>query len=196
MTKEELINNIGTIASSGTLEFLRRVKEQKAAFEGNLIGQFGVGFYSVFMVADEVSVETRGADSSSKGYLWKSGGEGNFTIEEIDRKHRGTKISFKFKESAKEFSQDYRIKEIINKYSNFADFPILLNGEKVNKVTALWHKKTDELKNQDLDEFYKFVSNDFEGPLGHLHMSIEGVVNFKASGFYPQDRATRPDAPA
>ena len=186
MTKEELINNIGTIASSGTLEFLRRVKEQKAAFEGNLIGQFGVGFYSVFMVADEVSVETRGADSSSKGYLWKSGGEGNFTIEEIDRKHRGTKISFKFKESAKEFSQDYRIKEIINKYSNFADFPILLNGEKVNKVTALWHKKTDELKNQDLDEFYKFVSNDFEGPLGHLHMSIEGVVNFKALVFIPK----------
>ena len=86
------------------------------------------------------------ADKASKGYLWKSGGEGNFTIEEIDRKHRGTKISFKFKESAKEFSQDYRIKEIINKYSNFADFPILLNGEKVNKVTALWHKKTDELK--------------------------------------------------
>ncbi|MDO8748811.1 MAG: molecular chaperone HtpG [Candidatus Omnitrophota bacterium] len=186
MTKEELINNIGTIASSGTLEFLRRVKEQKAAFEGNLIGQFGVGFYSVFMVADEVSVETRGADSSSKGYLWKSGGEGNFTIEEIDRKHRGTKISFKFKESAKEFSQDYRIKEIINKYSNFADFPILLNGEKVNKVTALWHKKTDELKSQDLDEFYKFVSNDFEGPLGHLHMSIEGVVNFKALVFIPK----------
>src|SRR3989339_1747290 len=186
MTKEELINNIGTIASSGTLEFLRRVKEQKAAFEGNLIGQFGVGFYSVFMVADEVSVETRGADGSSKGYLWKSGGEGNFTIEEIDRKHRGTKISFKFKESAKEFSQDYRIKEIINKYSNFADFPILLNGEKVNKVTALWHKKTDELKNQDLDEFYKFVSNDFEGPLGHLHMSIEGVVNFKALVFIPK----------
>ena len=186
MTKEELINNIGTIASSGTLEFLRRVKEQKAAFEGNLIGQFGVGFYSVFMVADEVSVETRGADKASKGYLWKSGGEGNFTIEEIDRKHRGTKISFKFKESAKEFSQDYRIKEIINKYSNFADFPILLNGEKVNKVTALWHKKTDELKSQDLDEFYKFVSNDFEGPLGHLHMSIEGVVNFKALVFIPK----------
>ena len=186
MTKEELINNIGTIASSGTLEFLRRVKEQNAAFEGNLIGQFGVGFYSVFMVADEVSVETRGADKASKGYLWKSSGEGNFTIEEIDRKHRGTKISFKFKESAKEFAQDYRIKEIINKYSNFADFPILLNGEKVNKVTALWHKKTDELKNQDLDEFYKFVSNDFEGPLGHLHMSIEGVVNFKALVFIPK----------
>ncbi|MEK6567109.1 MAG: molecular chaperone HtpG [Candidatus Omnitrophota bacterium] len=186
MTKEELINNIGTIASSGTLEFLRRIKEQNAAFEGNLIGQFGVGFYSVFMVADEVSVETRGADKASKGYLWKSTGEGNFTIEEIDRKHRGTKISFKFKESAKEFAQDYRIKEIINKYSNFADFPILLNGEKVNKVTALWHKKADELKSQDLDEFYKFVSNDFEGPLGHLHMSIEGVVNFKALVFIPK----------
>lgn len=186
MTKEELINNIGTIASSGTLDFLRRIKEQKAAFEGNLIGQFGVGFYSVFMVADEVSVETRGADKASKGYLWKSTGEGNFTIEESDRKHRGTKISFKFKESAKEFAQDYRIKEIINKYSNFADFPILLNGEKVNKVTALWHKKTDELKSQDLDEFYKFVSNDFEGPLGHLHMSIEGVVNFKALVFIPK----------
>jgi len=186
MTHDELITNIGTLARSGTLEFLQQLKEQQKSIDAGLIGQFGVGFYSVFMVADEVCVETRSADPESKGYVWKSKGEGTFTIEEIDRKTRGTKIYFTLKESASEFSHEHKIREIVNKYSNFADFPIFLNGEKINKVTALWHKKTDELKDAELDEFYKFISNDFEPALGHLHLSLEGAVSFKALLFIPK----------
>ncbi len=186
MTEEELINNIGTLARSGTLEFLQQMKEQGKQFDGNLIGKFGVGFYSVFMVADEVCIETLHVVAGSKGYLWKSNGEGAFTVEEIDKKDRGTKIYFKLKESAQEFCQEYKIKEIINKYSNFADFPIYLKDEKVNKVTALWQKKTEELKDNELEEFYKFFTNDFDSPLGHLHFSIEGAVNFRALVFIPK----------
>lgn len=190
MTEEELINNIGTLARSGTLEFLSQVKEQQKQFDGNLIGKFGVGFYSVFMVADEVCIETRHANTGSKGYLWKSTGEGTFTVEEIEKENRGTKIYFRLKDSASEFCQEYKIKEVINKYSNFADFPIYLKDEKINKVTALWHKKTEEIKETELDEFYKFITNDYESPLGHMHLSIEGAVNFKALIFIPKTAPT------
>lgn len=186
MTKEELVNNIGTIAKSGTIEFLQTLKTQDKNINNDLIGKFGVGFYSIFMVTDEVSIETRHSDKDSKGFLWKSAGEGDFTIEEIDRKTRGTRISFKFKDTAKEFAHEYKIKEIINKYSNFADFPINLGKERVNTVTALWHKKSSEIKPEELNEFYKFISNDFEEPLGHLQLSLEGVVNFKALLFIPK----------
>ena len=117
MTKDELISNIGTVAKSGTLEFLQQLKEAKEYTERGLIGQFGVGFYSVFMVAEEVCIETRSADKDAKGYLWRSNGDGTFTIEDSPRKERGARIYFKLKDSAKEFCQDYKVKEIINKYS-------------------------------------------------------------------------------
>lgn len=185
MTQDELINNIGTVARSGTLEFFKRLKEEGKSGDGNFIGQFGVGFYSVFMVTDEVTIETRSADSDSKGYRWKSSGEGTFTIEEFDKKSRGTRISFTLKESAKEFSSEYRVKEIIEKYSNFADFPIVLKGNKINKVTALWQRKADEITDKDAHEFYKFLTNDIDDPLGYFQVSVEGVVNFKALLFVP-----------
>ncbi|MCL4705721.1 molecular chaperone HtpG [bacterium] len=187
MTKEDLIEKIGTVASSGTLEFLQQVKNENRTLDGNLIGKFGVGFYSVFMVAEEVTVETRHADPDSKGYRWRSGGEGKFTIEEIDKTTRGTKISFKLKETAKEFSEDYTVKHIINKYSNFVDFPIFVDNEKVNTVTALWHKPKDQVKEEDLVEFYKFISNDYNPPLGHLQLAIEGAVSFNALLFIPEN---------
>lgn len=187
MTKDDLVNEIGTVAHSGTLEFLNTLRENgQQALDANLIGQFGVGFYSVFMVTDEVIIETRHADPDSKAYRWKSDGAGKFTIEEIDRKARGTKISFKLKEEHKEFSEDYRTKEIIKKYSNFVDFPIFVGKEKVNVVSALWHKSKDQIKEEELTEFYKFISNDFSPPLGHLGLSIEGQVNFKALIFIPE----------
>lgn len=187
MTKEDLIEKIGTVASSGTLEFLQQVKNENRTLDGNLIGKFGVGFYSVFMVAEEVTVETRHAEPNSKGYRWRSGGEGKFTIEEIDKATRGTKISFKLKESAKEFSEDYTVKHIINKYSNFVDFPIFVDNEKVNTVTALWHKPKDQVKEEELVEFYKFISNDYNPPLGHLQLAIEGAVSFNALLFIPEN---------
>lgn len=187
MTRDDLIKRIGTVASSGTLEFVQQLKAQKGQkIDANLIGQFGVGFYSVFMVTDEVTVETRHADQDSRGYRWQSAGEGTYTIEEIDKATRGTRIFFKLKEDAAEFAEEYRIKNIINKYSNFVDFPILLNGQEVNRVEALWHKPKSELKEEQLNEFYKFVSNDYQDPMGHLHLSIEGSVNFKALLFIPQ----------
>lgn len=186
MIEDELVNNIGTIARSGTWEFLKKIKEEGKSFDDNLIGRFGVGFYSVFMAAEEVTIETRHAGIDSKGYQWKSCGEGTFTIEEIDKSNRGTKISLKLKDSAKEFCEDYKVREIINKYSNFVGFPIYLKKERVNKVSALWHKNKDEVKDSELDEFYKFISNDFDGPLGYLHLSIEGAVNFKALIFIPK----------
>jgi len=185
MTQDELINNIGTVARSGTLEFFKRLKEEGKSVDGNFIGQFGVGFYSVFMVTDEVTIETRSADVDSKGLRWKSSGEGTFTIEEFDKKSRGTRISFTLKENAKEFSSEYRIKEIIEKYSNFADFPIVLKGNKINKVTALWQRKADEITDKDAHEFYKFLTNDIDDPLGYFQVSVEGVVNFKALLFVP-----------
>ncbi len=187
MTKEDLIEKIGTVASSGTLEFLQQVKTENRTLDGNLIGKFGVGFYSVFMVAEEVTIETRHADTDSKGYRWRSGGEGKFTIEEIDKATRGTKIYFTLKESAKEFSEDYTVKHIINKYSNFVDFPIFVDNEKVNTVAALWHKPKDQVTEEELAEFYKFISNDYNPPLGHLQLAIEGAVSFNALLFIPEN---------
>ncbi|MCK6560744.1 molecular chaperone HtpG [candidate division KSB1 bacterium] len=186
MTREDLIEKIGTVASSGTLEFLQKVQEENRTLDGNLIGKFGVGFYSVFMVAEEVTIETRHANPDSQGYRWRSGGEGTFTIEEIDKPTRGTHISFKLREQAKEFSEEYTVKRIINKYSNFVDFPIFLGKEKVNTVTALWHKPKDQVREEELIEFYKFITNDFNPPLGHLQLAIEGAVTFNALVFIPE----------
>lgn len=186
MTRQELIEEIGTVAHSGTLEFLQKLQQEKKYVDGNLIGQFGVGFYSVFMVADEVTIDTRHADSNSKAYRWISRGEGTFTVEESDRQERGTKISFTFKKEAEEFANPYRTKEIIKKYSNFVDFPILLNKEQVNRVTAIWQRPKSEIKEEELVEFYKFIADDYQPPLGHLQLSIEGSVNFKALIFIPQ----------
>ena len=186
MTKEDLVARIGTIASSGTVNFLERLKEEGKPFDANMIGQFGIGFYSVFMVTDQVVIETRHADPGSKGYRWESTGESRFTIEEFPREERGTRIFFKLKDDAKEFSEEYRVNEIIKKYSNFADFPIHVNSEQVNTISALWQKNRNEVTDEELGEFYKFISNDFNPILGHLHLAIEGQVNFKAMVFVPE----------
>lgn len=185
MTKSDLIDRIGTVASSGTLEFFERLKSENKPFDGNLIGEFGIGFYSVFMVADRVTIQTRHADPDSTGYQWESTGEGKFTIEEVPLEERGTKIFFKLKDDAKDFSEDIRVKDVIKKYSNFADFPIYVGGEEVNTISALWHKNKNEITDEERNEFYKFLSNDYNPPLGHLHLSIEGRVNFKALIFIP-----------
>jgi molecular chaperone HtpG len=186
MTREDLIDRIGTVASSGTLDFLSTMKNSGDSVDGGeLIGQFGVGFYSVFMVTDEVIIETRHADPDSKGYRWKSKGEGTFTIEEIEKPERGTRISFTLKEDAHDLAEDYRLRSVIKKYSNFVDFPIYIGTERVNSVSALWQKKKDEVTKEELDEFYKFIAADFREPMDSLHLNIEGRVNFKALVFVP-----------
>lgn len=186
MTKDDLIYQLGTIASSGTLNFIQKLKEQKSQVDVNLIGQFGVGFYSVFMVTDEVTIETLYAEKGSAGWKWVSNGTEDFTISPSDRSKRGTKISFKLKEEYKEFAEEWKIKDILNKYSNFVDFPIYLGNERVNKVEALWHKKKEEVSEEELFEFYKFIAGDYQQPLGELFLNIEGNVNFKAILFIPQ----------
>ncbi|MCW8796836.1 MAG: molecular chaperone HtpG [Chlorobium sp.] len=188
MSEEELIANLGTVAKSGTLGFLQALKEQqpdKSGIDANLIGQFGVGFYSVFMVTDEVTVETKSEDS--QGCRWRSTGEGTYTIEKIDRQQRGTKISFTLKEDAAEFAGENRVENIIRKYSNFVDFPIQLDNKKVNSVTALWQQQKSEIREEEANEFYKFISVDYQDPLDYLHLSLEGVVNFKALLFLPKE---------
>lgn len=191
MTREDLTERIGTVASSGTLEFLEQMKEGDAPFDANLIGQFGIGFYSVFMLTNEITIETRHADADSKGFRWQSTGEGKFTIKEIERPQRGTQISFKLKDESKEFSESYRVEQVIKKYSNFVDFPVSVNGNQVNTVSALWHKNRNEVTTEERDEFYKFISNDFNPPLGHLHLSLEGRVNLKALMFIPETQPLR-----
>lgn len=187
MTKEDLVQNIGTVAKSGTLDFVREMKSGENLSGDELIGRFGVGFYSVFMVTDEVTIETRHADAGSQAYRWKSRGDATFTIEEIDRKERGTKISFKLKEDAKQFGEPFKVEEIVQKYSNFVDFPVMMNGRQINKVAALWRMKPEDVKEEELAEFYKFLTNSFEKPLTHLHFSVEGTaVSFKALLFIPQ----------
>ncbi len=187
MTEEELIANLGTVAKSGTLSFMQSLKEQQKQLDGNLIGQFGVGFYSVVMVTEEVTVETRSAHPGSQGYRWRSGGQGTYTIEKIDKAARGTRISFKLKEEHKEFAEEYRVEQIIKKYSNFVDFPIYLGEKQVNSVTALWQRSKSELKDEEVNEFYKFIANDYNDPLDYLPVSVEGMVSFKALLFLPKE---------
>jgi len=187
MSHDELIENIGTVAKSGTLHYLEKIQKEGQKIDADLIGQFGFGFYSVFMVTDEVSVETRQASPDSKAYLWKSDGKGTFSISEIIREERGTRISFTLKDEYKEFAEEYRVKSIIQKYSNFIGFPIFIGKERINSLEALWRKSKDELKDDELTEFYKYVAGDFKAPLGHLHLSLEGTVNFKALLFVPPD---------
>jgi molecular chaperone HtpG len=186
MTKDELISNIGTIANSGTLEFLEQCKQTKTQDVGQLIGHFGVGFYSIFMVTDEVELLTKSAASNSQAYKWISKGENDFTIEETEKEIRGTIISFKLKDEFKQFSEEYAVKNAINKFSNFVNFPIFINDTEVDRVVALWHKKKDDIKKEEVNEFYKFISNDYSNPVEHLLLNIEGNIEFKSILFIPE----------
>lgn len=185
MTKSQLIEDIGTVANSGTLKKIKEIKSQGGEIDADMIGKFGVGFYATFMVTDQVIIETRSAEPGAKAWRWISDGKSGYTIEECDRKKRGTKISFKLDDEYEEFSDNARVKNIIKKYSNFVDFPIYINGDRENTIQALWRKKEDQLSEDDLNEFYKFVTMDYQDPLGYLHLSLEGVVNFKALLFVP-----------
>ncbi len=184
MTEEELINNIGTIASSGTGKFFSKLTgDSKKDLE--LIGQFGVGFYAVFMVADEVTVDTR-SYKSDEGFRWVSSGTGSYTIEPIEKSERGTTISFKFKKEAEEFATKWRIESTIKKYSDFVSFPISLNEEKANQSTALWARPKNEVKDEEYVEFFKYIANSTEEPMSHMHLSVEAPVQFKAIMYIPK----------
>ena len=186
MTKEELINNIGTIAKSGSAEFLKQLKESKADVT-NIIGKFGVGFYSVFMVAEEVVIKSKSYKNDSPAVEWKSDGLGNYEIEELDEDlKRGTIIEIHLKEDAKEFAEKYKLESTIKRHSNFISFPIYLENEKVNTITALWREPKSKIKKEEYTEFYKFLSYDSEEPMDTIHVSVDAPIQFSCLLFIPK----------
>jgi molecular chaperone HtpG len=163
MTREELVENLGTIAHSGSKSFLEALAE--GARRGvDLIGQFGVGFYSAFMVAKRVRVYTRSWHLEGMGHCWSSDGVGSYEIEESEGQRRGCKVVLELKDDCHEYANASRIKDILRRYSSYVPFPILLNGERVNTVQALWLRNKNEIKDEEYTEFYKFQAGAFDAP--------------------------------
>ncbi len=185
MTEQEVINNIGTIAKSGTAEFLKTVAQDKKD-STNIIGKFGVGFYSVFMVAKEVIITTRSYLPEATAVRWRSEGTGTFEVENLtERISRGTKIEIILKEDAKDFTEREKLEQIIQKHSNFIAFPIKIEKEQLNKIRAIWREPKFQLKQKEYDEFYKFLSYDSDPPLETIHIAIDAPVQYNALLFIP-----------
>jgi molecular chaperone HtpG len=185
MTGKEIIKNIGTIAKSGTADFLKKMSKSKDD-SANIIGKFGVGFYSVFMIADEVIITSQSYDSGEKPVRWRSKGVGTFEIETPDEKiKRGTQVEIHLKENAKEFNDKSRLETIIKKHSNFIPFPITIEKDQVNKIRAIWREPKFQVKEKEYEEFYKFLTYDTEAPLATLHVSIDAPVQYNSLMFIP-----------
>jgi len=185
MDEEELVQNLGTIAHSGSKDFLEALKSDGEKNDA-LIGKFGVGFYSVFMVADKVQVFTKNWKKEASGYCWESDGSGTYQIEEAEGQRRGAKIIINLKDDFSEFAKEDRIKEIIKKYSAFVQFPVSLNGEKVNTVDAIWMRSKKDITDEEYEEFYKFQSNDYEAPLMRMHFSADAPLEINSLLFVPK----------
>ncbi|MFT6372530.1 MAG: molecular chaperone HtpG [Gammaproteobacteria bacterium] len=213
MTREEVIDNIGTIAKSGTKSFLASITgDQKS--DANLIGQFGVGFYSSFIVAEEVTLRTRkAADSTGNGVEWVSKGKGEYDIKSIDKATRGTEIVLKLREGEDEFLNDWKLRSIITSYSDHIDFPVVMDRtteaaeeggetvieeETVNQASALWTRAKSDIKDEEYKEFYKHVAHDYEDPIDWSHNRVEGTNEYTSLLYIPArapfdlyDRETR-----
>jgi HSP90 family molecular chaperone len=185
MTRAELEHNLGTIAHSGSNTFLSQLAEA-AKKDVNLIGQFGVGFYSAFMAGNVVRVQSRSWDKS-EGHEWQSDGAGSFTITEMPGLRRGTKIIIELKEDAKEYIEKWKIESIIKQYSAFVAFPIKLAGEVVNTVQALWTRSKGEIKEEEYVEFYKFIGNAASEPMYRLHFAADAPLAINALLFVPAE---------
>jgi len=201
MTRDEVVENIGTIANSGTKKFLENMTGDQAK-DSHLIGQFGVGFYSSFIVADKVTLTTRKAgDDKASATRWVSTGEGEYTLETVEKDTKGTEIVLHLKEDMDEFLNDYRLKNIITTYSDHINFPIKMwqakmdeDGketeektlEQVNKATALWTQPKSELSDEDYNNFYQTLSHDFEAPLAHIHNKVEGTLEYTSLLYIPK----------
>jgi molecular chaperone HtpG len=190
MTREEVVQNLGTIARSGSLEFLKANASALNKKDGalQLIGQFGVGFYAAFMVANRVDVRTRSMLPGEGPVLWRSGGAGSFTVAPGDRATPGTEIVLHLKEDCREFTKAWRIKEIIRKYSDFVQFPIEVNGESANRSAALWTLPKAQVTEEQHAEFFRHLTGGFEGeaPLLHIHYSVDAPVQFHALLYVPE----------
>lgn len=186
MTKDEIINNIGTIAKSGSAEFLKQLSKSKDQ-ANNIIGKFGVGFYSAFMVSDRVEITSRSFKADAKPIKWVSDGLGSFEVEEIDEDvKRGTEIRIHLKEDSKEYAEKTRLENVIKTHSNFITFPIKIEDEQINTVSALWREPKSNVKPEQYSEFYKFLSHDFDDPFHVIHKSIDAPIQFNALLFIPK----------
>ena len=192
MTEEELVSHLGTIARSGSKAFIQQMKAggDSAPDVGNIIGQFGVGFYATFMVADKVEVYTQAAEDKGDGSTagsryWVSDGSGSYEVSEIDRISRGTRVVIHLKADMKEYTDKYAIESIIKKYSNFVGFPIYLNGEKVNTVGAIWSQPPSSITEQQHTDFYKYYASAYDTPTYRLHFSIDAPLALQALFYFP-----------
>ena len=187
MTRDELIENLGTIAHSGAMAFLQRVQDDKLPAD-EIIGQFGVGFYSVFMVAEEVTVTSRSYRPQAEAWSWTSKGDNTYTLAPADKTDRGTTIHIKLKEDAAEFASPWRLEQIVKKHSDYVSFPIYVGDKVVNRQTALWRQSPKEVEAKEYEEFYKQLTLDFEKPLLHIHMVADAPVNLRSILYIPSRR--------
>ena len=186
MTYEEVDDNIGTIAKSGSKLFKEQLEEAKKG-DIDIIGQFGVGFYSGFIVADKITLETK-SPYSENGVKWISSGDGNYEIEEISKQDRGTKITLHLKDGDEynEFLEDWKIKELVKRYSNYIRYEIYFGDEVINSTKPIWKKDKKELKDEDYNEFYKATFHDWNDPLLHINLKVQGNIEYNALLFIPK----------
>ena len=186
MTYDEVDENIGTIAKSGSKIFKEQLEAAKKA-DIDIIGQFGVGFYSAFIVADKVTLETR-SPYSENGVRWVSSGDGNYEIEEISKENRGTEITLHLKdgEEYSEFLEEWKIKELVKKYSNYIRYEIYFKDEVINSTKPIWKRDKKELKDEDYNEFYKVTFHDWNDPLFHINLKVQGNIEYNALLFIPK----------
>lgn len=186
MTREELADNLGTIARSGSKEFLAALKE-KGDSNASVIGQFGVGFYSAFMAAEKVEVYTHSWDESAESLVWSSDGETGYTIDDAADQPRGSKVVVHLKEDSLDFAKVDSLKRIIEKHSRFVSFPLKLNGEQVNTVEAIWLKSKSEISDEEYTEFYKYSAHAYDEPRHRLHFSTDAPIDINALLFVPSE---------
>ncbi len=186
MTRDEIIENLGTIAQSGARKFVEATRDKNTDLS-KVIGQFGVGFYSVFMVAESVRVVSRSFKPDAEAVSWYATGEDNFIVGAADMSERGTRIEVKLKEDASEFAEEYRLKNIIHKHSDYVGFPIYMGDDKtaVNKQTSLWRTSRKDVTEEQYKEYYKQTTLDFEDPLTHIHMITDAPVQLYALLYIP-----------
>ncbi|WP_198008365.1 MULTISPECIES: molecular chaperone HtpG [Brenneria] len=200
MSRDEVIDNLGTIAKSGTKSFLESLGSDQVK-DSQLIGQFGVGFYSAFIVADKVTVRTRAAGAAAdRGVFWESAGEGDYTIADITKEDRGTEITLHLREGEDEFLDDWRVRSIISKYSDHIALPVEIESrqeseeedseatvswEKINKAQALWTRSKSEISDEEYTEFYKHIAHDFTDPLTWSHNRVEGKQEYTSLLYIP-----------
>ncbi len=200
MSRGQIVENLGTIAKSGTKAFMESLKQANAANQPELIGQFGVGFYASFMVADRVTVVSRAAGEPADGVQWESDGQGEYTVAAVDKADRGTDVILHLRDDAREFLKEWRLREVVKAYSDFIDHPIAMDLEReqdgkktveeeiLNSRQAIWLRSKNDIKEEEYQQFYQQVSRDYEKPLRTIHFAAEGTQEFRALMYLPGHR--------